>query len=86
VKEKKSEMEKEGEAGVFVFFPGESHPLAEYDPDCDTEFVVKQISEEHKVKGYLTKRNISRRVGIKTLSAGDYDFHITERIAQQPGK
>jgi hypothetical protein len=81
-------MEKEGEeeAGVFLFIPGESDPFVVYDPDCDTDYVVKQISEEHKVKGYLTKRNKIRRYGIKTLPAGDYDFHITEQIAQQPGK
>jgi hypothetical protein len=85
-KEKESEMEKEEEAGVFVFLAGESDPFVDYNQDCDIELVVHQISEELKVKGYLTKRNKTRRVGNKTLPAGDYDFHITERIVQQPGK
>eukprot|EP00981_Chlorochromonas_danica_P001907 scaffold398_cov177-Ochromonas_danica.AAC.6 len=84
-KEGKEEEEQEEEGGVFMFFPGESAPFVDYDPDCDTtEFVVKQISQEHSVKGYLTRRNRTRRVGTKTLPAGDYDFHITERIARQP--
>eukprot|EP00969_Alexandrium_andersonii_P172694 7634543-Alexandrium_andersonii.AAC.1 len=81
-------MEKEGEeGGVSVFIPGESDTCGtflEYDPDCDTEFVVNQISQEHNVKGYLTRRNRTRRVGSKTLPAGAYHFHITQRIAPQP--
>jgi hypothetical protein len=79
--------EKE-EPCVRVFLLDESEPSFEYDPNCNTVFVVNQISEERRVKGYLTIRNKSRRrVGTVTLEAGDYDFHITEQTPpQQQGK
>ena len=81
-----TKSEKE-EPCVRVFFPNESEPSFEYVPNSDIVFVANQISEECRVKGYLTIRNKPRRrVGTKTLEAGDYDFHITEQTPPQQGK
>lgn len=87
--EQKSDTGQEREPGVYVFLPEESDPFIEFDVDpvCQTQFVVKQISEDHKFKGYLSKRGKTKRVGTETLPAGNYDFHITERVPQsQQGK
>ncbi len=68
---------------VRVFFPNVSEPFV-FGADSDTVFVLNQISEERKVKGYLKNRNALRtRVGTTFLRAGDYDFHITEQNPPQ---
>jgi hypothetical protein len=79
-KEEHTKREEE-EPCVRVFVPGVSEPY-EYDGDSDTAFVVKQISEERRVKGHLKKRNTLRtRVGTTTLKAGDYDFCIADQTS-----
>ena len=82
--QKIEETVKEREPGVYVFLPEESDPFVDFDVDpvCQTQFVVKQISEDHKFKGYLSKRGKTKRVGTETLPAGNYDFHVTERVSQ----
>ncbi len=86
--QKIEETVKEREPGVYLFLLGESDPFIEFDADpvCQTQFVVKQISEIHKCNGFLSKRGKTKRVGSETLPAGDYDFHITERVSHQQGK
>ena len=79
--QKIEETVKEREPGVYVFLPDESDPSFEYDPEVDASSVTDQISKEREVMGYLTKRNSKRRV-LNALSAGEYDFHITERVSQ----
>lgn len=79
-----SEQTKE-EPCVRIFFPGEPEPY-EYDPDCDTEFVKNELGSFHHCIGGLRKRGSNRGVGTKTLEAGDYDFHITEKTPPQQGK
>jgi hypothetical protein len=84
-KEEQTKSEKQ-ESCVRIFFPDESEPSFEYEPDCNTSFVVNQICEELEVKGCLKMRNKTARVGNVILKAGDYDFHIIEKTPPQQGK
>jgi hypothetical protein len=81
--EEKNDTGKEREPGVYVYCPGETDPLFEYDPEVDLPSELDQISEERKVTGCLTKRNSTRSV-VKVLPAGDYDFHIPTQLNTQP--
>ena len=84
--EQKSETGKEREPGVYVFLPEESDPFIDFDVDpvCDTEIALSRICKKLKVaEGYLSKRGKTKELAVKTLSAGNYDFHITERVSQQ---
>ncbi len=83
--EQKSETGKEREPGVYVFLPEESDPFIEFEvnPFCETDIALSRICRKLKVaEGYLSKRGKTKELAVKTLSAGNYDFHITERVPQ----
>ncbi len=76
--QEQTKSEKE-EPCVRVFFPDESEPSYLYEPNSDTEFVKNEIGNLDHCIGILRKRGSKLGFGVKTLEAGDYDFHITEQ-------
>jgi hypothetical protein len=71
-KERKSGME---EPCVRVFIHGESEPVVEYDPDCNTVAVKEELLRAFG-PGILKRKINGRGVITEILSCGDYEYHL----------